>query len=807
MSKIKHPMIAFFLRPFNSYTLQFISVSQASIYDPNLVYDDTDIEYIRERAKEDLDRSNDIILFILVGVVFALLSLVLVNPLLMFVAIFMVIVNMPSNRKIGTWFVQNSFTKFPGVEGIYEITNNVLGYTRRVGVAYVKDGVVHSRLHVTGTATITFEGEEIQPSYVDENRDIITWGGKPVYVTPREGQKVVVEILPTYSSSTILYTTTAHTLDNGNVFFKGLKTLGGTSGSPYFLETPVLNEGETQPQYVLNFAGTIGQNLSSDYSATLRSEEDWQIEILAEGDTPTIMEYLPVHAGEWYQYFSYPGSGKTHTVVPQVVRDGLNVCSRVVVAGPTRVVAKELYNSLSTVGGISCSLLIKGDRKIDRTARVIITTHPSLLAMLHRSSNRLPESTGFIIDETHFANTKTLALLSYLRNRFKDKKAKGFLLELTATGYSFKHEKYIFQNGSQYPIEDHTFPSETPFKESVEKIIQKHKDARVIVFCPSVHGDNGVRKVANYLKSRYGDSMTIISLHRANYSTANDYIQRTMQQPATVIITTSISECGANYNVDVCIDSAKQLRFMRNGDEKVFRSQITPISRAQYVQRRGRVGRRREGKYYFPDNIDTENLIPNMHPKEAEIFDLMVYNRAANLENISEFETSDEGVLMNEIQLNSWITDSSEYSIANPLVFTCWHNKRGAKHTPEYRKSLVNELLRGTHAIKVQLKSKTIDLRVQAWDDRDRSYLLKHCPNVTKHDINSASESETEEVYEAPLKRSILSDEAFSPLEKILRYGRQRFNLRPEAPHRITVENKFLKKNILTEFNEAVKEY
>lgn len=254
-----------------------------------------------------------------------------------------------------------------------------------------------------------------------------------------------------------MYSTVAEKTKNGNIVFRGLLTQGGVSGSPYFLVEMVYDDVREEMVEKLTFGGCIGENFKHDASTMMTASGlKWQAEIIHNDGEMESSKAVQVAPGGSYQIISYPGSGKTRRVAAVLINDALPFCSNVILAGPTRVVAKEMYKALCDHHKL-VSLNIKGSKNVSKYAKVIITTHSALLSMLHKNDVVIRSNTGFIIDESHFSNARTMMLLTYMRNKFAKTGVKGMYVEMTATGFDMQKKCPLMCEGSNYPISERAF--------------------------------------------------------------------------------------------------------------------------------------------------------------------------------------------------------------------------------------------------------------------------------------------------------------------------------------------------------------
>lgn len=93
-----------------------------------------------------------------------------------------------------------------------------------------------------------------------------------------------------------------------------------------------------------------------------------------------------------------------------------------------------------------------------------------------------------------------------------------------------------------------------------------------------------------------------VPLHRANFAT--NYV-RAVSNETTLVVSTDISEMGANLGVDTVIDTRRVLRPVVDSERRVKLAE-TNITTPSMIQRRGRTGRRAPGCYVYPVDSETE---------------------------------------------------------------------------------------------------------------------------------------------------------------------------------------------------------
>nr|QYF49592.1 MAG: NS3-like protein [Hainan jingmen-like virus] len=525
-------------------------------------------------------------------------------------------------------------------DGIYRIEEDLILFRATKGVAYVEDGCVMSRLHVTGGRPLSIDGESIGPCYVSHTHDFIAWGSQPRVEPLQSDDEVVAMILhptedivvPTYSRCAVI---------GGESVCKLIRTAPGTSGSPLFVVR------EIEGRRTLLYTGAVGKNIQKD----LR----YQYEIQSHMPVRTYPNETAISPGMTLQLFSHPGSGKTRGLM-EYVGQMLAYSDMVVIAGPTRVVARELLDSLKGVPSVGC--WIKGRTHASRDCRIVVTTHQTLLRRLITTKLARQKSVSYIVDETHFDQSGTKLLLSMLRKR-QEAGGRGALLEMTATGYDEAKEEYSVDRGSNYKIVDLTADNVVA---AAEEYMKNNPNHRVGVFVPKMIG-KGVSALSVVERYRKQDlNQKVILMARSTYSRASNILATEIGP--VCIVTTSISECGANYDLDAVFDTCRQNRYVCT--PQGVKAIEGPITQAQIIQRRGRVGRRREGTYVIPTRVHTETL-EILQPKDsATTFEAMAARRAFEmLDERPEGQVARmlERINVTKEQVEKWITSDRDATL------------------------------------------------------------------------------------------------------------------------------------------------
>nr|QPG92986.1 NS3 protein [Jingmen tick virus] len=643
--------------------------------------------------------------------------------------------------------VKGNVTNTP--DGCYRIYTRIFGYTYVCGTGYLTEGVFHTRLHVTGDTPLEIGGVKFQPSHIIEEADYITWGGAPKFVRTEDGERCIVYVVMHECNTPFVYESAlTKWKDEKFDIMVGTKTRAGASGSPVFVlrtETVCDVDGKTTTNERLRLAGLIGENLTTSSEWFSQQTHKSQIEVMHDIGISGTDSSPTLRAGDYYQIFDHPGSGKTRVTIPSLVAQGKQFCSHVYVSPPTRAICVELHRALSEHNP---TLSIRGAvnvKNYTKESRVTIIPHASLLRMMVTGSGRFRDDYGYIIDESHFCDSSTIILKDLIKERVS-RGRKGFGVELTATGRDDKGRVYV-NEGSIHKITEEVIERSAYLNRIVQEA-DKVRGRKIVVFCPSVSSSlkhiGTVQNVFNTLKNKLKDKIDIVQFHRSLFNQNYDEAVGPPKNGKTkVVLTTNMSECGINFNADVVLDSSNQLRFIE--EENIMKMVITPITMAQRVQRRGRVGRRKEGLYIRVNETVTEDLT---YPKQAEEIDAEFFRRAMGMQSKTSSTLADRYTVTQE-QIKKWLTDDT---LNSPLSATLKYTASGLLRSPIQLRAAIEEWMEGNEIITLSKSTETV--RCKWFDFRDARYLFSLIRTM-KPEVPLTEGKEYEEEYEEPIQKVI----------------------------------------------------
>lgn len=465
------------------------------------------------------------------------------------------------------------------VDGVYHLHYHFLGmYMGSSCIGVCHRGVLHAPFHGVGRTKLIIGDVAINPYFIDG--DVITYGGLPKYSKITDGQEILANhenFGNSYSHGTVKV---EYQLDDrtGEYIWKSASQ-PGQSGSGVWRK----NEDGT-----LDLVGMVGNYGTSN---------GVRFEYFALPDCGVVSEDEFVK-GDLIKITTYPGSGKTRTVIPKYVnaflahnRENNAICY---VAGPTRVVAMEIYKALKPLYGGKLSLAIAHSGQLNRSnAPIQITTHATMMNIVmdgHRNVKMV------IVDEAHVDNTATRMAVEFTEY-ISTQGGIGVLMSATLDGISNAE--------SNFTIQDHTIQKKDLFTGIMAEVGQGRK---CMVFTHSTKANFGCEGIAQKLKM---EGARVVCLNRGTYQAVQEQIRN---NDYDVIVATNIAECGFNADIDCVFDLGTEFDFFTNGE--ITRGQVVTIGEASRTQRRGRIGRRKEGHYYAVTGMNVQKPIG---PKASEI--------------------------------------------------------------------------------------------------------------------------------------------------------------------------------------------
>jgi len=456
-------------------------------------------------------------------------------------------------------------------DGVYTLKKKWIGINLGTSIGVVYEGVMHGTYHGTANCDLVTAGRVYSPVHVDTERDHITWGGMPRFSRIRDGDEIIVNSEDDAGRAS--YRVPVSVQEDGSFSWPSA-TKPGESGSPVWA---VRNEKLVLVGLAGNWVSYNG--LKSEYVKGTETEA---------GDIP---RRIPGHIT---RICRHPGYGKTRRIIASLVTEEIEKRrAKILVIGPTKVVCTELYKALSASFPRRVCLDISDAPKEDRDAKVRIMAHATYVSRLLRDSPTVTGLTCLIVDEAHVDDAAT-ACIREISQHLADTGVA--VVQLSATFDDERDER------SRHPISDIQMDEKQMLKAAVSGFVDHGRKS--LIFVKGTRGPNGADALRAQIR-RLCDGASeprIIILSRKTFSQAMKDIAAGEYD---IILSTNIAECGINLDIDDVYDSCMQFGYVEeDGDIIGCERKINMASR---VQRRGRVGRTKPGRYYYasePSNRD-----------------------------------------------------------------------------------------------------------------------------------------------------------------------------------------------------------
>nr|UBB38803.1 polyprotein [Stratford virus] len=461
-------------------------------------------------------------------------------------------------------------------DGVYRVFSRRLFGESQIGAGVMFKGTFHTMWHVTRGAVIKSGDGVLEPVWADVRRDLIAYGGH-WKLTERWDGVEEVQLIALEPGKKVRHIQTKPGIfktAEGEIGAVDLDCPAGTSGSP------IVNKNGD----VIGLYGN-GVLVKGDRYVSAISQKSEAVE----GETEE-MEDRWFKKRELTVLDLHPGAGKTHRVLPQLVREAVKRRLRTVILSPTRVVAAEMYEALKGEPVRYMTPAVQSERT--GTEIIDLMCH-STFTMKLLQGVRVPNYNLYIMDEAHFMDPASVAARGYIETRVSLGDAGAIFMTATPPGMS-----------EPFP------PSNAPIMDEEMRIPDKAWNAgyewitefqgKTVWF---VHSIKQGAELGTCLQKA---GKKVIYLNRKSFE--SEY-PRCKKEDWDFVITTDISEMGANFKADRVIDPRKTVKPILM-DGRVSMQGPIAISPASAAQRRGRIGRNPEklgDVYAFSGNVSSDN--------------------------------------------------------------------------------------------------------------------------------------------------------------------------------------------------------
>lgn len=593
--------------------------------------------------------------------------------------------------------IASKIMAIPRKDGIYHLKTWFLIPVHQ-GIGYVMDGTLYTRYRVTLGARIYVDDYFI-PCYADPETDQVAYGNKPRWGSVCDSERVIVALGVRDTQRILMYYDDVMVLASGKILLRGNKSFAASIGSPIF--KIVLDEEQTahtKKQYQI--VGTVDFDAIHDpEKATSNSKAAKNLS----GEEKICSDHI-LPAENTIQFFRASGSGGTRTVMAELVHDGLRKYCAVYVTGPSKVQCIELHSALSStfLGQVSLLTSDADFRRRKSTPPIVVATHETVLTMLVRGNSRVLRKGLWIMDEAHCMNSKSQCLKHLLRHHVKTRG--GESVEMTATGYNFKYKTPTIKRESNFPIEDVVRGTQ----DMLDSLLNE-ADCKVVVFVTSIDGSE--QTSSNNLKIMLTrPAMPVIQLSRKTFD-----INYTKAKALSkgYILTTDISECGANFMADIVYDFQMTTKAVSTGRD--IRYQEIKIDECQRVQRRSGLGRFTNGTYISP-GLEC----PESNTALVEYQDVELFTRCMGIPMFDIQPTNKYDIELSPRQLQAWV-DIDEQGFKSPYLVSLMVDSEGY---PREKTDLYRQLVEWATSDIVQVTVGNECFTVGFWDERDSDHLI-----------------------------------------------------------------------------------
>lgn len=516
--------------------------------------------------------------------------------------------------------------------GLYRIyQKGIIGDTQ-IAVGYVTGGVFHTVFHGTKAATLVFEGKNLKPVEYSVLYDYVTYGGEWRAETLTTNGVVLAALRPRETMVRIVYPIGVMSLDTDEVPYMRADHPVGTSGSPIFSLS-----GE--------FVGLFGNGFVKDgdfHSILIKKPE-------GEGGVRPVHDETKSSGKPRREIIDWhPGRGKTRNYIIQQVKKNQVKKMRTWILTPTRVVMGEVVSAL-TAEGIS-----HGTRKSSLdNCMVVVMCHATFSHAMVLKPSRMRAKVHVIMDEAHYLDPMSIAARGMMDNMHRNGANVSYL---TATPPGFAG-----RCASNFTIWDYEV------KDLRQICVSKLKEGKKVVwFVPTI-------RLTQELAAKYEG----VALNRNTFE--NSY-QLAKSEKTRLVVTTDISEMGANFNADVVLDSGTRnvpVILDQDLDEERVELRLQQASNASLNQRRGRIGRRKDGHYY-KEKIDDISQVKEAAWVEAQMI-LDAMGLCAMMEEMENFEAPLRYALENEKTTQKFLEDVFSDYEKSPTIWLAWKIRNARK--------------------------------------------------------------------------------------------------------------------------------
>nr|CAI5757326.1 polyprotein [Photeros flavivirus] len=476
-------------------------------------------------------------------------------------------------------------------DGVYRVYKNYMfGLRKSHSVGVVVNGVLHIPWHATHGLSVWHNGNEYCADESREMEDVVSYGGK-IQFKNHDGSSVQLWALPPGGDLSIVNAQPSKVkwIRQGietDIWGFDIDFPQGTSGSPF-----VNSKNEIVGMYG---TGIVVGKQNTYCSLIVPTDHDVVQQTWKKKDW--------MHKGQMTYVDWAPGAGKTRRVIKEAVQECKDEYQTCIVLAPTKVVVQEMRHVLGDEG---VSYHIEG--QAEKKTLITVMCHTTFFMRWLRNAESVKRANVYIMDEAHFTDPCSIAARSLIASQVDTNKAAAIFMTATFP-WSNKPAGQVW---SRHQIEERDLADLGTSKDTYVDLSEVGKlEGRKLMFVPTV--EDTIAIASKYSKDIGKRALGLYG------NVGKDVKSSVMDDDVDLIVCTDVAELGANYNVDVVIDTGKAIKPKLHGGDQVVLETIN-IGLASKVQRRGRVGRVKPGVWYRDDTLVPTSDHDEVRWMEAEI--------------------------------------------------------------------------------------------------------------------------------------------------------------------------------------------
>nr|CAI5758863.1 polyprotein [Sea-firefly flavivirus] len=453
----------------------------------------------------------------------------------------------------------------------------------QLGVGVTINGVLHTCYHVTDGLPLWYEGRQIALTRHYVQQDVAVYGGHNQMRDHKSGDVQLVAKPPDSPMEIVTISPGIMKLQEKGVrrdiYAIRADYPKGTSGSPI-----INNEDQVVGLYGSGLVTSDSDYVSPLHPTEADNYEDWEVN--SNWKTRGMLTYVN----------KPPGFGKTTRDIKRMVEKAKVDRIRTILLAPTKVVVNEFKEVL---GKDNIAYHVDdGSGKPNKEGLVIVMCHSTFsMRWIRGTANNFKAAPVYIMDEAHSQMPEALHARAVISSEVDEKRASAVFLSATFPWSKTEPENMESRHSITHVDLSHLMDSNDKNKLDLGKI--ESLEGRSIVFVTTVQKTN---ELASSVNAR--GKKKAVALNGKKSMAERQSIR---DGDADIIFSTEVAELGGNYNVDNSVDLGEDIKPIWEYDDNTGYQVVLErreAALASRVQRRGRVGRTKEGFWYAELNLE-----------------------------------------------------------------------------------------------------------------------------------------------------------------------------------------------------------